>query len=238
MVSGPGSSQARFERGRSRPTSSITIGDQRLAVEVAERHGVAPPGLSRSTPRRRAAPWRAASPPASAAAGPARPRCTCGRSGMSSMRAYFGPGAVGRRSALHLLQRIARQPCRRRCTVEALGDPVAADQAAAEQQERAERRWRPSDGRESRQTGPRIAAAGARRGRAAISDSFCSPSCFCSSSTPSEQSVLTPWPVATYFASVQKRRQNISYKEAVRLHHADIGLAGAPAFALEAQALG
>ena len=73
MVSGPGSSQARFECGRSRPTSSITIAISGLLLR--SRNGTA---LRRQV---------CSAPPAAATA-------TCLARGFSSIVAICWPGSV------------------------------------------------------------------------------------------------------------------------------------------------
>ena len=92
MVSGPGSSQARFERGRSRPTSSITMATsgrllrsrngtaflrQVSALDAAAASCTLGRGFSSSVGRG----W------------PGSTSVYLGRSGRSSMRAYFGADA-------------------------------------------------------------------------------------------------------------------------------------------------
>src|SRR5262245_24494272 len=90
MVSGPGSSQARFERVRSRPTSSITTATSGLllrsrngtaflrhvsALDAAAASWILGRGLSSSVGRD----W------------PGSTSLYLGKSGRSSIRAYFGP---------------------------------------------------------------------------------------------------------------------------------------------------
>ena len=126
-------------------------GDQRPAVEVGERHGVAAPGLrtrilrigggggellrlgrARLLVQRRAR--------------LARFRIGVFRQAGNVFDARVFRRRFGRRAALHLLQRVARQ------TIavprfESLGQPVAAEQAGGEQQQQTADEWRASDGR-------------------------------------------------------------------------------------------
>ena len=187
---------------RARPVDADIVDhdrDQRPAVEVAERHGVAAPGLASLRLRRRrraAAAWRrAASPPASARGWPGSTSVYLGRPGMSSMRAYFGPaGSAG--VPRFISSSVSRASRSRSPRFESLGQPVAAEQAGGEQQQQAGDDGVPAMGGEPCDNSVKSPTAAGHAMPEPASDSFCSPSRFCSSSTPSEHSALTPWPAA------------------------------------------
>ncbi len=221
MVSGPGSSQARFERGRSRPTSSITMATSgrllRSRNGTALRRHVCGARRGRSQLLR---PRRSASPRASAVAGPVRPRCIwagradlrCGRIAARSRSRADG------RSALHLLERLARQAF---AVDRVRGAPPASNRRPG---------WRKTAGYapstiayQRQATSPaRSPSKRCAQARATTSRGLRTPSVRLPASVLPRRHLnnpaLTPWPCRHYCALVQSRRQNKRYKVSRQLY--------------------
>ena len=212
MVSGPGSSQARFERGRSRPTSSITMAISGLLLRsrngtALRRHACS---ASRGRGELRGLAGARLLLERRRAAGPARPRCICGRPGMSSMRAYFASGSAGvprfisssvsRASRSRSTVRAARRASSRR--------PGCRRTAAAKPTTMACQRWRidPVD-KSAKSPTQRSARIGGRFGLLL----FAFPLLFFLDAI----SAISPNALACrhYFASVQSGRQNKGYND-------------------------
>ena len=98
MVSGPGSSQARFERGRSRPTSSITMATSGRLLRSANGTAFCARSAAAATAAAAASCCGLAARGFSSSVGrgwPGSASVYFGRPGKSSMRAYFGAGSAG-----------------------------------------------------------------------------------------------------------------------------------------------